>query len=360
MKWLYRHFPHIGSRAGTAWRVLDLYAANRSPRAWTRLLRHATRPASAGPPPVLFAIGVTYRCVCRCEHCYAHGRARDAASELTTDEVKRLVDQAAELGALEVFFTGGESLLRRDVPELIAHGRSLGLLTRISTNGYLLDRRRVDALAKAGLTQAGISLDYADAEAHDRSRRLPGLHARAVAGVRRLVEAGVKVQAHCVATRPKVTAELERVIALAREIGVSYVCLIFPAAAGRLEGASEDVLTAEERDAVRALQDPPSVFAELATPQALCAAVGRKFLYVNPYGYTSPCTTVRYWMGNVRRTPVGVIWRRYTEGMNMECRGNCALNEPGPHEELRAYLSALEAMEHPAPAVTSELKSVTR
>ncbi len=256
-----------------------------------------------------------------------------------------ILDEAAELGALEAFLTGGESLLRRDVPELVAHARGLGMLSRISTNGYLLDPARVEALAAAGLTQAGISLDSADPEEHDRARRLPGLHARTVEGIRRLVEAGIRVQVHCVAHPSSVTAGLERVIALARDLGVSWVCLIFPAAAGRLEGAQTGVLNEEQRNAVRSLQDGRAVFTELATERTRCPAVDRTFLYVNPYGYASPCTTIRYTMGNVRRASLKEIWRRFAGGMDIECRGNCVLNEAGPHESLRDYLGALQALD---------------
>ena len=353
MRWLNRHWPRLNAQAGFACRVLRLYAANGSARAWGRLLRHVGRRRSATPPPAFFAIGLTYRCVCRCEHCYAAGRTRDIADELRTDEVRELLDQAAELGALEVFFTGAEPLLRRDVPELIAHARGLGLLTRISTNGYLLDDKRVEALAAAGLTQAGVSLDSADPEEHDRSRNLPGLHARALQGIRRLLDAGIRAQVHCVTFRRSIPAGVERVIALARNLRASGVCLIFPTAAGRLECVEGEVLTDQERAAVRALQDFAFVFADLPTSDSMCAAAGCAFLYVNPYAYASPCTTVRYTMGNVRRTPVGEIWRRFVDGMDIPSRGRCILNDSAKHAALQDYMATLQAMDPGPPAETA-------
>ena len=359
MRWLNRHFPRLNAGAGMACRVLRLYASNRSARAWGRLLRHVRRRGSAVPAPVFFAVGLTYRCVCRCEHCYAAGRVRDRAAELRTEEVKGLLDEAAELGALEAFFTGGEPLLRGDLPDLIAYGRGLGLLTRISTNGYLLDSGRVDALAAAGLTQAGVSLDYADPDEHDRWRNLPGLHARAIEGIRRLLDAGVRVQVHCLASRHKITEGLESVIALARDLRASGVCLIFPSAAGRLECALEEALTDQEMAAVRALQDFTFVFAELPTADSVCAATGRTFLYVNPYGYASPCTTIRYPMGNVRQTPLGEIWRRFAEGMDIQCRGQCILNDPARHDALSDYLARLDAVDSEAPRGAAHGRSGT-
>jgi len=345
MRWLNKQFPRLNASAGMACRVLRLYASNGSAKAWRRLLRHVTRGRDALPAPVFFAVGLTYRCMCRCEHCYADGRVRKMADELKTDEVKRVLDQAAELGALEIFFTGGEAMLRRDLPELIAYTRDLGMLTRISTNGYLLDDKHVAALAAAGLTQAGVSLDYADPEEHDRSRNLPGLHARAMAGIRRLLGAGIRVQVHCVTFRHSLPEGVERVIALARDLQASGVCLIFPSFSGRLGCASDQTLNVEERAAVRSLQDFAFTYAELPTSQSICAAADCKFLYVNPYGYLSPCTTIKYTMGNVRQTPVGQLWRRYVEGMDIPCHGDCILNDPKRHGALRDYLATLQAMD---------------
>jgi MoaA/NifB/PqqE/SkfB family radical SAM enzyme len=331
-------------------RVLRLYAANGSVRAWGRLLRHAARGPGAAPVPVFFAVGLTYRCPCRCAHCYAHGRVRSAPDELTSDEVKHLLDDAAEMGALEAFFTGGEALLRPELPELIAHARRLGMLTRLSTNGYLLDEGRVEALAGAGLTQAGVSLDYADPAEHDRSRGLPGLHGRALAGISRLVAAGVMVQVHCVTFRGSIPAGVQALVALARERGAFGVCLIFPSASGMLHRARDEVLNAGERADVRALQDGRFVFAELPTPRAKCAAADHRFLYVNPYGHASPCTTVPYSMGNVRRTPLRRLWERYVEHVHVPCPGNCIMNDPAFHAELKERLAAVEAMEPRPPA----------
>jgi len=131
------------------------------------------------------------------------------------------------------------------------------------------------------------------------------------------------------------------VISLARDLGASGVCLIFPAAAGAAAAMGEEALSEEERATVRSLQDLSFVFAEVPTARSMCAAAACSFLYVNPYGYVSPCTTVRYWMGNVRRTPLRELWERFARGMNIESPGNCLLNDPVAHRTLRDYLEAL-------------------
>jgi MoaA/NifB/PqqE/SkfB family radical SAM enzyme len=75
---------------------------------------------------------------------------------------------------LQVAFSGGEPPLREDIVELVRHAHDIGLLTRISTNGLLLDRELVSRLKRAGLTPCGVSIDDADPETHDRLRGLLG------------------------------------------------------------------------------------------------------------------------------------------------------------------------------------------
>ena len=67
-------------------------------------------------------IDLTYRCNERCVHCYLD---HHDYGEMTTREVKNVLDQLAEAGALFLTFSGGEIFLRPDLFELIAYGRGL-------------------------------------------------------------------------------------------------------------------------------------------------------------------------------------------------------------------------------------------
>ncbi|MCJ7831772.1 MAG: radical SAM protein, partial [Dehalococcoidia bacterium] len=87
--------------------------------------------------PVI-AWNVTRRCNLHCAHCYTDSFDRDYEGELTTDEAKRVIDDLAAFGAPVILFTGGEPLLRPDLPELVAHTQGRGIRIVISTNGTLL------------------------------------------------------------------------------------------------------------------------------------------------------------------------------------------------------------------------------
>jgi radical SAM protein with 4Fe4S-binding SPASM domain len=94
---------------------------------------------------------LTERCNNNCIHCSINLPADDRCAlerELSTTEVQRILREVAALGSMEVRFTGGEPLLRKDFEELYLFARRLGLKVMIFTNGRLIDRRLADLFAK--------------------------------------------------------------------------------------------------------------------------------------------------------------------------------------------------------------------
>ncbi len=89
---------------------------------------------------------------------------------MTTEQIKYLIDQIADLGVLALSFTGGEPTLRKDLPELIYHtGVVHDFLNGIATNGYLLPKLFKENKLE-GLDYILLSLDYPKAELHDKMR----------------------------------------------------------------------------------------------------------------------------------------------------------------------------------------------
>jgi MoaA/NifB/PqqE/SkfB family radical SAM enzyme len=90
--------------------------------------------------------------------------------EMTTEQIKDLIDQIADLGVLALSFTGGEPTLRRDLPELVYHaGVNHNFMNGIASNGYLLPQLLKKNRLK-GLDYLLLSLDYPKAELHDKWR----------------------------------------------------------------------------------------------------------------------------------------------------------------------------------------------
>ncbi len=319
------------------YRTLRLYYANRSIRAWGRLLAYPIREILGFSSPRFATIGLTYKCECACDHCYLDASKKAAREPLSTREVESVIDQARNLGTLEVIFSGGDPLLRQDIAQLVRHAHDAGMLTRINTNGLNLSRAMVSRLKAAGLTQCAVSIDDADPDAHDRSRRLPGLHRQALSGIRNLRESGILCQIVTLASKTTSTTDLERVIALGRSLGALSVYLCFPIAVGGWEDAAGQILTEDEMTGVRALQDAAFVHLELSNASASCPACAREILYVSPEGDVTPCPFVPYVMGNIKKQSLKELWRRHTAKLNFTCRGSCPLNHPRWREALRRH-----------------------
>lgn len=260
---------------------------------------------------------------------------------MTTEEIKSVIDAAREIGVLEVLFSAGEPLLRDDIVELVRYTHEQGLLSRINTNGLLLDAALVSKLREAGLTQCGVSIDHPDPEAHDRLRGVPGAYRRAVSGIEALVRAGVPCQIQTYTSRPLIPEGLKEIAALGKRLGVMNVYFFFPVAVGRWDGSFEEVLTDDERASVRSLQDPTFVHVELPAPETPCCLFTKSILYVSPRGEVTPCPFVPYALGNIREHPLPDIWRRHCAALDFEMRGACPMNFPGHRETLKNHVASV-------------------
>jgi len=106
----------------------------------------------------LIAVNLTRRCNLACDHCYMDAEARldGGDGELTTDEVKELLEEiASRSNETMVVLTGGEPLVRKDLEQLVAHGQQLGLSIVVGSNGVLLTEQRVQSLKAAGAMGIG-------------------------------------------------------------------------------------------------------------------------------------------------------------------------------------------------------------
>ena len=150
-------------------------------------------------------VSVTDRCNFRCQYCMpAEGLPwLDRAEILTYEEIERLVSLLARMGVTDVRLTGGEPLVRRDFPRLVAMLALVEGLEDLSltTNGFLLEQQ-VDALAEAGLRRVNVSLDSLSRDRFFQMTRRDALP-RVLAGLEALgrYPQMTPVKVNCVAMR---------------------------------------------------------------------------------------------------------------------------------------------------------------
>lgn len=118
-------------------------------------------------PPFWLLAELTYRCPLHCVFCSNPVELEKVGRELSTEQWKSVLQQARELGAVQLGFSGGEPLDRRDLEELVAYAHGLGFYTNLITSGVGLTPARAKALRQAGLDHVQLSLQDSTAELND-------------------------------------------------------------------------------------------------------------------------------------------------------------------------------------------------
>jgi cyclic pyranopterin phosphate synthase len=166
-------------------------------------------------------ISVTDKCNLRCVYCMPlEGLDWMRRDELLTyEEITRVVTTMAGLGLRRVRLTGGEPLVRRDLPTLVGMIAAVDGIRDISlsTNAVLL-ARHADALREAGLSRVNISLDSLRPDRVDAIARRPGSHPRIMAGIEAAEAAGFHpIKINVVLIRGRNDDEVEDFARITRE-----------------------------------------------------------------------------------------------------------------------------------------------
>ncbi len=208
---------------------------------------------SADKRPVV-VWNITRRCNLKCVHCYAHAKDIPFENELSTQEGKGLIDDLAQFGSPVLLLSGGEPLVRKDLPELAAYAVEKGMRAVISTNGTLITPAIAATLKEIGLSYVGISLDGLE-PVNDRFRGVKGAFAKAIQGIENCQAAGIKVGLRFTVNKANVT-EIPGIFDLLEEMEIPRVCFYHLVYAGRGSKLVEDDLSNEEtRAAVDLIMD---------------------------------------------------------------------------------------------------------
>src|SRR6201990_1381869 len=130
--------------------------------------------------PVAVLLELTHRCPLQCPYCSNPLELDRSGSELTTDEWKKVLSELAEIGVLQVHFSGGEPTARKDLVELVRHASDVGLYTNLITSAVLLTKEKLCALADAGLCHVQISFQGNEPMVANRVAGLKNAHEKKI------------------------------------------------------------------------------------------------------------------------------------------------------------------------------------
>ena len=110
------------------------------PMDW-RCWRAAVTAETFGIPLAVLA-ELTHRCPLQCPYCSNPVELERGGSELSTEEWKKVLTELAEIGVLQIHFSGGEPTARKDLVELVQHASDVGLYSNLITSAVLLTREK--------------------------------------------------------------------------------------------------------------------------------------------------------------------------------------------------------------------------
>jgi len=187
---------------------------------------------------------MTQQCNLKCVHCYAHAKISRQDNELSTEEGKSLIEDLSRMGAPVMLFSGGEPLMRKDLPELAAYAVEKGMRAVISTNGTLIDLKTARMLKKIGLSYVGISLD-GTREINDKFRGVAGAFDAALEGIKNCQDAGIKVGLRFTVNKFNVS-EIPSLFDILEEREIPRICFYHLVYAGRGSKLIHDDLSHDE------------------------------------------------------------------------------------------------------------------
>jgi len=276
----------------------------------------------------------TCQCNLRCKHCYNDSfKKENVLNELSTKEGKKMIIQAIGLGLRAILFTGGESLLRNDLLELIKFAKKKKLLVFLATNGTLVNDGFVGKF-KGLIDKINISLDGSSAKKHDKIRGVKGSFDKSLKTIKKLKEyfnVSIAFTAHSANL-----TDLIRVAKIAKENGVLLTIKRYiPVGRGSNQNLTlslqdykilVDTVNKLKRIQKVSFNDPfPASVGKNNNVYGGCLA-GIHTLSIDFDGNVYICTKLKLLLGNIKKTPLSKIWNNSKilgQLKNRDLKGKC-------------------------------------
>jgi len=263
-----------------------------------------TSPAPAAAPsfPLAILAELTHRCPLQCPYCSNPLALEAASAELDTATWVKAIEEVADLGALQIHFSGGEPTSRKDLEVLVTKASEVGLYSNLITAGVLVGENRLSQLADAGLEHVQLSFQDSEAAGCDRIGGLKGSFERKLEFAKSVNALDLPLTANMVVHCQNL-ANLETMLELAvklsaRRVEIAHVQYYGWAYVNRaalmptreqLQRATEIVEEARERLKGILVIDyvVPDYYAQ--RPKSCMGGWGQQFLNISPAGRVLPC-----------------------------------------------------------------------
>jgi radical SAM protein with 4Fe4S-binding SPASM domain len=271
--------------------------------------------------PLMGTLELTSRCNLKCVHCYLGPQEeqwKKRSQEMSTDKVFSVIDEIVAAGTLYLLITGGDPMVHRDFKKVYRYAREQGLLVTIFCDGILVNDDIIELFKELPPYVVEISLYGATAEVYEAVTRVKGSYAKAIKGIKRLLDNGVKVSLKTVL----MTVNQHEVVAMrtiADSFGVGFRTdnAIFPCLPNNSKDPLQYRVTPKEAVAAE-LSDPKRVTEwvnyidrQEAVPRGdttyRCGA-GVNSFHLDPFGNASPCLMTTQYKHSLKDRSFQSLW----------------------------------------------------
>lgn len=275
--------------------------------------------------PLWLLAELTYDCPLHCPYCSNPVQMTERKDECDTQTWKKVLSEAREMGAVQLGFSGGEPLLRKDLEILVAHASELGFYTNLITSGIGLTEKRIKGLKEAGLDHIQLSFQAANADENDLIGNKRHSFEQKLAVAKLVKQYDYPMVLNFCLTRQNID-KIEDVLALSCELGGDFVELATVQYYGwaylnrdHLLPTKAQLETAEATvNAFRDTQgddEPKFIFVTPdyyeTRPKACMNGWATTFLTVTPDGSALPCHSAKILpltFPNVKESSLEKIW----------------------------------------------------
>ncbi|TKT73516.1 pyrroloquinoline quinone biosynthesis protein PqqE [Afipia massiliensis] len=293
--------------------------------------------------PLAVLAELTHRCPLQCPYCSNPLELERSGAELTTAEWKRVLSELAEIGVLQIHFSGGEPTARKDLVEIVQHSTDAGLYSNLITSAVLLSKDKLAALADAGLCHIQISFQGSEEGVADRVAGLKDAHAKKIEVARWARELGLPLTVNAVMHRQNLF-QLADIVQMAVDLDADRLEVANVQYYGwALKNRAALMPTMDQIDETSRIVEEAQVRLKgilaidyvvpdyyALRPKKCMGGWGRQFFNISPSGKILPCHAAETITGlefeSVRNYSIAWIWQN-SEAFN-RYRGTGWMPEP--------------------------------
>ena len=293
-------------------------------------------------PPLWILLELTHKCPLECPYCYNQMDFAKIGDTMQKEDWFRVMEQAREMGAVQIGFSGGEPLLNKDLVEIVQKASDLGFYTNLITSGVGAQEGIAQKLANAGLKTVQIGIQSHDPEVVDFLTNNKTAYKQKHDFAKDVKDAGMQIVVNATIHKYNID-HIDKIIDHCHNMGANYLELANLQYYGwALENINKLLPTKEQ---IAAAIKTTNVYRDnkenkMTTffvvpdyhevrPKACMNGWGDTFITINPEGDALPCNmanTLPLTFPNVKDYSVQDIWDRSTSFNYF--RGDKWMDEP--------------------------------